>query len=70
MARTASLTSVSLFSEVGHGSNFTIELDPSPEAKRIRCRIVEWPEGQLELIEKRLSSFRMPVVHQGEQSYF
>ncbi|HKX73553.1 MAG TPA: hypothetical protein VJM32_06040 [Candidatus Saccharimonadales bacterium] len=77
MARhVASLSSVSLFTDLGYDKgHFTLSFEPKPEErrgrKRFKCSVVEWPAGELETIEGRLSSFRMPVIHEGDDlSYF
>jgi hypothetical protein len=77
MARhVASLSSVSLYVSLGYDKgNFTLEFEPAPDErrsrKRFKCKVTEWPVGELDAIERRLSSFRMPVIHEGDDlSYF
>jgi hypothetical protein len=78
MARhVASLSSVSLFADLGHDKEgyIALEIEPKPEErhgrKRFKCKVTEWPVDELDAVERRLASFRMPVIHVGDDlSYF
>jgi hypothetical protein len=67
--RVAELYQASLYVRVNK-SDLVLEFEPQAENKRYKCKVVEWAEGQLDIIERRLIQYRMPLTHEGVESYF